>query len=192
MGRQWYHHVLSRTSTADRRYYRCFPATGDQRLSSDLQLAPSLWRCASFREGWSTPLIFDLSQHYVGVYDFDYSLLRAVLNDPIRNGRLRSNRFFLFLFHGGYVIGLTPIPILYVNEIWPSHLRTKGNSVFWVTQAVAICFNQFVNPVALDRIAWRYYLVYVAVLVLVILFMLLYVPETKGLSLEEVGKIYDR
>jgi MFS family permease len=98
---------------------------------------------------------------------------------------------FLFLFFGGYVIGLTPIPILYVNEIWPSHIRTKGTSVFWVSQAVAICFNQFVNPVALESIAWRYYLVYVAVLVLVIAFMFFYVPETKGLSLEEVGAIFD-
>lgn len=99
---------------------------------------------------------------------------------------------FLFLFLGGYVIGLTPIPILYVNEIWPSHLRTKGTSVFWVSQAVAICFNQFVNPVALDRIAWRYYLIYVVVLVFVIIFMFFYVPETKGLSLEEVSSMFDR
>lgn len=59
---------------------------------------------------------------------------------------------FLFLFLGGYVIGLTPIPILYVNEIWPSQLRTKGTSVFWVSQAVATCFNQYVNPIALERI----------------------------------------
>jgi sugar porter (SP) family MFS transporter len=99
---------------------------------------------------------------------------------------------FLFLFLGGYVIGLTPIPILYVNEIWPSHLRTKGTSVFWVSQAVAICFNQFVNPVALNRIAWKYYLIYVVVLVIVINFMFFYVPETKGLSLEEVSNIFDR
>lgn len=99
---------------------------------------------------------------------------------------------FLFLFLGGYVIGLTPIPILYVNEIWPSHLRTKGTSVFWVSQAVAICFNQFVNPVALGRIAWKYYLVYVAVLVVVIIFIFFYVPETKGLSLEEVGNVFER
>lgn len=98
---------------------------------------------------------------------------------------------FLFLFLGGYVIGLTPIPILYVNEIWPSHVRTKGTSVFWVSQAVAVCFNQFVNPVALNNIAWRYYLVYVAVLVFVIGFIFLYVPETKGCSLEEIARIFD-
>ena len=99
---------------------------------------------------------------------------------------------FLFLFLGGYVIGLTPIPILYVNEIWPVHLRTKGTSVFWVTQAVATCFNQYVNPIALQRIVWKYYLVYVGVLVAVTVFVFCYVPETKGMSLEEVNRIFDR
>lgn len=98
---------------------------------------------------------------------------------------------FLFLFLGGYVIGLTPIPILYINEIWPSHLRAKGTSVFWVSQASATCFNQYVNPIALDRIQWRYYLVYVGVLVCVVAFMFFYVPETKGLSLQDIGRIFD-
>ncbi|KAF2868632.1 general substrate transporter [Massariosphaeria phaeospora] len=99
---------------------------------------------------------------------------------------------FLFLFLGGYVIGLTPIPILYVNEIWPSALRAKGTSVFWVAQAGATCFNQYVNPIALQRMVWRYYLVYVGVLVAVGVFMFFCVPETKGLSLEEVSGIFDR
>lgn len=99
---------------------------------------------------------------------------------------------FLFLFLGGYVIGLTPIPILYVNEIWPSRLRAKGTSVFWLSQAVATCFNQFVNPVALQRISWKYYFVYVGVLIVVLVFIILYVPETKGLPLDEVHKMFDR
>lgn len=47
------------------------------------------------------------------------------------------------------------------------------------------------NPVALDRIAWRYYLIYVGVLVAVVNFMFFCVPETKGLSLEQVGDKFD-
>ncbi|KAK0760467.1 hypothetical protein N5P37_006661, partial [Trichoderma harzianum] len=69
---------------------------------------------------------------------------------------------FLFLFLGGYVIGFTPIPILYVNEIWPTELRAKGGSVYWLSQTLAVCFNQYVNPIALREIQWRYYFVYVA------------------------------
>lgn len=99
---------------------------------------------------------------------------------------------FLFLFLGGYVIGFTPIPLLYVNEIWPTDLRAKGTSIYWISQTVALCFNQYVNPIALREIQWKYYFVYVGVLVAVIAFIFFYVPETKGLSLEEVGGIFDR
>jgi sugar porter (SP) family MFS transporter len=97
----------------------------------------------------------------------------------------------LFLFLGGYVIGLSPIPILYINEIWPYHLKAKGTSVFWMTQAAATCFNQYVNPIALQRIMWKYYLVYVGVLVAVTVFVFCFVPETKGMSLEEVSRLFD-
>ncbi|OPB44720.1 hypothetical protein A0O28_0088570 [Trichoderma guizhouense] len=99
---------------------------------------------------------------------------------------------FLFLFLGGYVIGFTPIPILYVNEIWPTELRAKGGSVYWLSQTLAVCFNQYVNPIALREIQWRYYFVYVGVLIAVIIFVYFFVPETKGSSLEEVAGIFDK
>lgn len=98
---------------------------------------------------------------------------------------------FLFLFLGGYVLGLTPIPILYINEIWPTTLRAKGTSIFWLSQTAALCFNQYVNPVALNSIGWKYYFVYVGVLIADIAFFYFYVPETKGKSLEEVAGIFD-
>jgi MFS family permease len=37
---------------------------------------------------------------------------------------------FLFLFFGGYVIGLTPIPILYVNEICPAICGPRAQVFF--------------------------------------------------------------
>lgn len=99
---------------------------------------------------------------------------------------------FLFLFLGGYVIGFTPIPILYINEIWPTELRAKGGSVYWFSQTLAVCFNQYVNPIALREIQWRYYFVYVGVLVAVVCFVFFFIPETKGKSLEEVAGIFDK
>ncbi|KAH8804504.1 general substrate transporter [Xylogone sp. PMI_703] len=98
---------------------------------------------------------------------------------------------FLFLFLGGYVIGLTPIPLLYINEIWPTDLRAKGASVYWFSSTAALCFNQYVNPIALREIQWRYYFMYIGVLIAVIAFIFFYVPETKGRSLEEVAGIFD-
>ncbi|KKP03802.1 sugar transporter [Trichoderma harzianum] len=99
---------------------------------------------------------------------------------------------FLFLFLGGYVISFTPIPILYVNEIWPTELRAKGGSVYWLSQTLAVCFNHYVNPIALREIQWRYYFVYVGVLIAVIVFVYFFVPEAKRSSLEEVAGIFDK
>ncbi|KAN0115511.1 hexose transporter [Hyaloscypha variabilis] len=98
---------------------------------------------------------------------------------------------FLFLFFGSYDIGFTPIPPLYVAEIAPSSIRANYVSLYWLTTAVALSFNQFVNPIALAAIAWRYYFVYIAVLVVVIFILALFAPETKGLTLEEVQGLFD-
>ena len=98
---------------------------------------------------------------------------------------------FLFLFFGSYDIGFTPIPPLYVAELAPSSLRANCVALYWFTTAAALCFNQYVNPIALAAIAWKYYLVYVAVLVGVITGFFFFAPETKGLTLEEVAGLFE-
>lgn len=52
-------------------------------------------------------------------------------------------------------------------------------------------FNTFVNPIALDAIGWRYYIVFIVVLVLFAVTAFFFYPETKGYSLEQVAVIFD-
>ncbi|KIW18215.1 hypothetical protein PV08_02503 [Exophiala spinifera] len=98
---------------------------------------------------------------------------------------------FLFLFFGCYCIGFTPIPPLYVAEISTPATRPMLVSLYWMCTGLALCFNQLVNPIALAAIGWKYYLVYVAVLVVVIILFALFLPETKGLTIEEIDGIFD-
>lgn len=56
---------------------------------------------------------------------------------------------FLFLFLKAAVVGFTPIPILYIDDIWPTDLQAKGGSVCWFLQTLAVCFNQYLNPISL-------------------------------------------
>jgi hypothetical protein len=44
--------------------------------------------------------------------------------------------------------------------------------VTWISSIVAVIFNAFVYPIAIDGIGWKYYIVYIALLVawLVIIF----------------------
>lgn len=99
---------------------------------------------------------------------------------------------FIFTFFGAYDIGFTPIPPLYVSELSPTNLRAKYTALYWFSTAIALCFNQYVNPTALAALHWKYYLVYLAVLMVVIVIVSLFAPETKGLSLEEVAAIFDK
>ena len=49
----------------------------------------------------------------------------------------------------------------------------------------------FVNPIALDRIGWHYYIVSCVILVGICLTTYFYFPETRGHSLEEIAEIFD-
>lgn len=98
---------------------------------------------------------------------------------------------FLFLFNAFYAIAFTPIPMLYVPEISPFSLRAKSAALLLLSQNIAQAFNQFVNPVALAAIAWKYFIVYVAVISLYLVLFYFFCRETKGLTVEEAGRIYD-
>ena len=64
-------------------------------------------------------------------------------------------------------------------------------ALWQVSTAGALCINTWVNPIALARIGYYYYILYIGILVYIILVACFTFPETKGLSLEEVSKRFD-
>lgn len=102
-------------------------------------------------------------------------------------------------------------------EILPFVLRSKGMAIFVSTQAVSLAFvstthglmmmtrnrvidafspsalsqNQYVNPIALAAIAWKYYIVYLVVQAFFITCAYFFFVETKGLTIEEVSRLFD-
>ena len=88
-------------------------------------------------------------------------------------------------------IAYSPLIVSYTVEILPYSLRAKGFNVFNFSVSVSIIFNQYVNPIALGKIGWKYYIVYVAWLCVELVFIWLYAVETKGRSLEETAAMFD-
>jgi len=98
---------------------------------------------------------------------------------------------FIFFFMGFYSLAFTPLPMLYTPEISPLTLRAKSAALLLLSQNCAQSFNQFANPVALDAIGWKYYFVYVAVLIVYFILFYVMIRETKGLTTEEAAVLYD-
>ncbi|KAG8912295.1 hypothetical protein FRC00_004838, partial [Tulasnella sp. 408] len=96
-----------------------------------------------------------------------------------------------FLYYGFYDIAYTPLLVAYAVEILPFHIRAKGFAVLSITINFALIFNQYVTPVALDRIGWKYYLFYVGFLAFELGFIFLYLWETRGRTLEQTAVLFD-
>ncbi|OAA65646.1 General substrate transporter [Niveomyces insectorum RCEF 264] len=98
---------------------------------------------------------------------------------------------FLFIFYGFYDIGWTPLAWSYSAEILPYHMRVKGIGLQLSITSILQAFNQWVNPVALSAIGWKYYIVYVALDVMYFIIIFFIFPETKSLTIEEVSILFD-
>ncbi|KAF9500735.1 hexose transporter [Pleurotus eryngii] len=98
---------------------------------------------------------------------------------------------FIFLFYMSYDFAFTPLIVSYTVEILPYPLRAKGFTIFNFSISLSLIFNQYVNPVALDAIAWKYYIVYCCWLAFEAVFLYFFIIETKNRSLEETAALFD-
>lgn len=96
---------------------------------------------------------------------------------------------FTFFFH--YDIAWTPLLFGYPTEIFPYTLRSKGIAVELFAIYGSLVIAAFVNPIGLENIGWKYYIVFCVLLVVFFFITYFMFPETKGYSLEEISKIFD-
>jgi MFS family permease len=68
--------------------------------------------------------------------------------------------FIYYTFAGVAWPGLT---VSYTVEILPYGIRAKGLTLCFAFTSLSGIFNQWVNPLGLQALAWKFYLVYVAV-----------------------------
>ncbi|KAJ5116554.1 hexose transporter protein [Penicillium angulare] len=98
---------------------------------------------------------------------------------------------FIFLYYISYNIGYSGLLVSYSSEILPYRLRAKGLTLMFFCVDLSLWFNQYVNPIALGDIEWKYYIVYCVFLVFEIFVVWKYYIETKGIPLEEIVKKFD-
>lgn len=93
---------------------------------------------------------------------------------------------FQFWYHACSPIGAT-----YIMEVTPYSLRAKASMLYQLSGNLAGLYNAFANPVAMEAIAWKYYIVWCVAIGVHLTVIWFFFPETKGRSLEEVAEIFD-
>lgn len=97
----------------------------------------------------------------------------------------------IFIYYFFYDFAYTSMLVLYTLEILPYNIRAKGFAIMNIAIYSTNAFNSLVNPVALNTIGWKYYLFYCGWLVLELLFVMMYIVETRACTLEETAALFD-
>jgi len=97
----------------------------------------------------------------------------------------------IFLYKPAYCIAYNALTYVYLVEIFPYYVRTKGLSWFQLFGRSAVMFGSFVNPIGLQNLDWKYLIVYVVWLCLEVVFIYFFFPETFGKTLEELTFLFE-
>jgi SP family arabinose:H+ symporter-like MFS transporter len=99
----------------------------------------------------------------------------------------------MFLALGAYLISLAPLAWLIMSEIFPNRLRGKAMAVASICVWIASFTTAYLFPPMVDWFKSAFgtpaaaFWVYAVVSAGAYLFALVFVPETKGRTLEEIG-----
>ncbi|MEM8848250.1 MAG: sugar porter family MFS transporter [Bacteroidota bacterium] len=100
---------------------------------------------------------------------------------------------FLFVFIASHAIGQGAVIWVFISEVFPNHLRGSGQafgcSTHWVLAALIPSFVPFLFGKIGPGIVFGFFAFMMVLQLLWVFFMM---PETKGISLEELGKSLSR
>ncbi|KAE8138891.1 general substrate transporter [Aspergillus pseudotamarii] len=100
---------------------------------------------------------------------------------------------FVYIHAFGWAIGLYSLPYLFGAELWPNKIRSFGG-------ALSQCFHWLfyfaitkATPFILTGLhQWGAFVLFIGFCVLALLYTYFIIPETAGMSLEEINKIFER
>ncbi|ARV14806.1 sugar porter family MFS transporter [Polaribacter sp. SA4-12] len=96
---------------------------------------------------------------------------------------------FLFMFIGAHAIGQGAVIWVFISEIFPNHLRASGQSFGSSTHWFLAALIPALIPSLFATIGAGFVFLFFAVMMMLqLLFVVFMMPETKGISLEELSE----
>lgn len=96
----------------------------------------------------------------------------------------------VIVFNASFGLSWGPIPWM-MNEVLPNSVRSKGAALSTATNWLFNFLVGELTPILLDVIKWKTYLIPAVSCILSFFCVHLLFPETKGLSLEDMGSVFD-
>jgi len=108
-------------------------------------------------------------------------------SDKLSNEKKQIVLWSMLTFISGYQIGFGPISWTLLSEIYPTEIRGKAMALSVEVNFFAKFLTQFSFPIVQGILGWgTTFLVFACIILLGLLFIIFMVPETKGMSLEEI------
>jgi sugar porter (SP) family MFS transporter len=98
---------------------------------------------------------------------------------------------FIFLFGFVFSFAYTPLQALVPTECLANNTRGKGMAMYSFAVSCAGLLGNYAGPIALQKITWKYYIVYVCWDLFECVMIWLFAVETRGRTLEELNDIFD-
>lgn len=106
---------------------------------------------------------------------------------------------FILIFIASHAVGQGAVIWVFISEIFPNKIRAFGQSWGTGTHWVFAAIITLVTPIFLDADdgifkdnPWPIFIFFAGMMVLQLLFVLFMMPETKGVSLEELSKKFSK
>lgn len=137
------------------------------------------------------------------LYSSDYSTINAAGNPSISSSEGILCLIGVLTFIGSFAMSMGPIVWVMLSEMFPNNIRSVAMSIAVAAQWIANAFVSGTFPSVVDSQAnalklnggfWNNslpYFIFSAFILFIIFFVMKYIPETKGKSLEEVEAMWE-
>jgi len=120
-----------------------------------------------------------------------WTICSAQFNMHQEAGAGKAVIVMIFMYYVFYNLAWSGLLVGYSVEILPYNIRAKGMTAMFLCVDLALFFNQYINPIALKHIEWKYYIVYCVWLAFELAVVWKYYIETRNTPLEEICKLFD-
>lgn len=110
--------------------------------------------------------------------------------NPLNHSAARTSIAFIFLVTMVFSFAYTPLQHLYPVECLGYEQRAKGVALTSMGTSAAALVNLFATPIALEKIGWKTYCIWIATCTLMAIYYYFFMVETKGRTLEEMNWVF--